>query len=313
MKSYKTKRTEKGNSLIAFPEDYSVIDLETTGLDPKYCNIIEFAALKVRNNKVVDSFQSFVNIGFPLDDFIIELTGITDEMLANAPKIEVALKSFINFVGDDVLIGHNINFDINFIYDSLQKYQNKFFSNSFVDTLRLCRRLLPELNHHRLRDMKSYFSISTTIEHRALEDCQTCLSVFYACKELSVERYGSVESFLHRVNKSKYYNRIDIKSILPEENDYDTSGPLYRKECVFTGALQKLSRKDAMQIVVNQGGLIKSSVTKNTNYLILGDLDFCKSIKDGKSSKQKRAEMLKLKGQDIDIISEQLFYDMIGI
>ena len=70
-------------------------------------------------------------------------------------------------------------------------------------------------------------------------------------------------------------------------------------------------RKEAMQKVVNLGGLVGDSVTKKTNYLILGNNDYCKSIKDGKSSKQKKAEELKLKGYDIEVISENVFYDML--
>ena len=72
-----------------------------------------------------------------------------------------------------------------------------------------------------------------------------------------------------------------------------------------------MTRKTAMQMVVDLGGLVGNSVTKKTNYLILGNNDYCSSIKDGKSSKQKKAESLKLSGNDIEIISENVFYDML--
>ena len=81
--------------------------------------------------------------------------------------------------------------------------------------------------------------------------------------------------------------------------------------CVFTGTLEKMSRKDAMQLVVDFGGSVGDNVTKKTNYLILGNNDFCQSIKDGKSNKQKKAEDLILKGHDIEILSENVFYDLV--
>ena len=84
------------------------------------------------------------------------------------------------------------------------------------------------------------------------------------------------------------------------------------KPACLRETLEKMARKDAMQIVVDLGGLVGNSVTKKTNYLILGNNDYCSSIKGGKSSKQKKAESLKLAGNDIEIISENVFYDMIS-
>ena len=84
------------------------------------------------------------------------------------------------------------------------------------------------------------------------------------------------------------------------------------KHCVFTGTLERMARKQAMQIVADLGGINENSVTKKTNYLILGNNDYCKTIKDGKSNKQKQAEAYKLQGQDIEIIPETVFYDMLG-
>lgn len=81
--------------------------------------------------------------------------------------------------------------------------------------------------------------------------------------------------------------------------------------CVFTGTLERMTRKEVMQIVVDLGGINGNSVTAKTNYLILGNNDYCPLIKDGKSNKQKKAEELKLKGKDIEILTENVFYDMI--
>lgn len=105
---------------------------------------------------------------------------------------------------------------------------------------------------------------------------------------------------------------VSAKDIVTDKTDFDETHPLFGKLCVFTGTLEKMLRKDAMQLVVDFGGSVGNSVTKKTNYLILGNNDYCPLIKDGKSTKQKKAEELKLAGSDIEIISENVFYDMIS-
>lgn len=114
------------------------------------------------------------------------------------------------------------------------------------------------------------------------------------------------------IAKPNTKSNLSAKDIVTEKTDFDETHPLFGKTCVFTGTLEKMARKDAMQIVVDLGGLVGNSVTKKTNYLILGNNDYCSSIKGGKSSKQKKAESLKLAGNDIEIISENVFYDMIS-
>ena len=111
---------------------------------------------------------------------------------------------------------------------------------------------------------------------------------------------------------AKQSSSLDARDIVTSNAEFDETHPLFDKLCVFTGTLEKMARKDAMQAVVDLGGKVANSVTKKTNYLILGNNDYCSTIKDGKSSKQKKAESLKLAGNDIEIISENVFYDMIS-
>ena len=102
------ERDYKGRSLLDFPNSYVVIDVETTGLDPTYDKIIEIGALKVENGTLVDTFSTLVNPGVPVDDFITQLTGITNDDLASAPALDSALSAFSNFIGDSILVGHNV-------------------------------------------------------------------------------------------------------------------------------------------------------------------------------------------------------------
>ena len=109
----------------------------------------------------------------------------------------------------------------------------------------------------------------------------------------------------------KYSNGIHIRDIVPNNVAINENSMFYGKQVVFTGALEKMLRKDAMQIVVNLGGQLSGNVTKKTNYLILGDNSYNAILKGEKSSKHRRAEKLKLEGQDIEIIDEKTFYDIL--
>lgn len=113
---------------------------------------------------------------------------------------------------------------------------------------------------------------------------------------------------------SKYHGgkNIDINSITPTTVDIDEDSFFYGRHVVFTGKLEKMIRRDAMQLVVNLGGVLDKNVTKQTNYLILGNNDYNAILKGEKSSKQKKVERLKLEGQDIEIIDELTFYDLLN-
>lgn len=311
-RSVYTGREQKGNSLLTFPDDFTIIDLETTGLDPTFDEIIEVGAIRVRNGDVTDTFNSLVKPEKEVDAFITEITGITNEMLADAPSISEIFPDFLSFVSNDIIVGHNVNFDINFVYDTNSKLYNQYFSNSFTDTLRLSRRLLPELEHHRLKDLINHFEIDIERQHRSLDDCRATLECYNKLKSLAVEKYDTLDNF-YIENKSKCKKRLDLSQIKTAVTEFDEDNPFFEKVCVFTGVLEKMKRSDAAQLVVDLGGICGNSVTKKTNYLILGNNDYCPTIRDGKSTKQKKAEELKLKGNDIEIISENTFYDMLNI
>lgn len=296
-------REHKGTSLLEFPEDFVVIDLETTGLDPKYDEIIEIAALKVKNGKIIDSFESLANPMCEIDEFITELTGITNEQLEQAPLLNDIFPTALDFIGNSIVIGHNINFDINFLYDKSEELLDKPFQNNYIDTMRLSRNLFPNFNHHRLIDLVERFGISDSVCHRAFSDASDTLKCYEYMKNFAAE--NSVQ-FLR--DKYKY---VSAKDIGKEDGFEDTTSPLWGKCAVFTGKLEKMSRKEAMQTVVNIGGICADSVTKETNFLVLGNLDYCSSIKDGKSSKHKKAEDLILKGYDVCILSENIFYEIV--
>lgn len=191
----KVIRDLKGKSLIEDLSDYTVVDIETTGMDWNFCNILEISSLKVRNKKIVGEFSELINPHEPIPYFIRNLTGITDEMVYNAPDLEEVLIKFKDFLKQDIIVGHNVNFDVNFLYDNFMNVFNEPLKNSFVDTLRISRKLLPELEHHKLDNLIDYYSIKTRDKHRALNDCILTNEVYIDMCKTVYEKYDNWDNF----------------------------------------------------------------------------------------------------------------------
>ena len=177
------ERKFKGQSLFAFPDDYTVIDIETNGLTTGVCEIIEVSALKFRGEILQDSFSTLIKPTERISWFITNLTGITDRMVENAPNITEVMQKFYDFIGKDILIGHNVHFDVNFLYDNLWLHNGLVLDNSFVDTLRLARKALPHLTNHKQATIAEYYGISTDGAHRALRDCEICNACYLNLKK----------------------------------------------------------------------------------------------------------------------------------
>jgi len=260
-------RENKGHSVLKSLSDYVVIYIETTGLDPYWDEIIEIAALRVKNNIIVDNFQSLVNPSEEIDDFITDLTGITNDMLLNAPKIEDVLSMFVEYVGANTIIAHNANFDINFLYDNCNEHLNIDFSNDFIDTMRLSRLMFKNFSRHTLQELARQFNMSQNIEHRALSDA----NVTYKCYDY-MKKYAT-ENSIDFNSLKKYSSQVRAKDITTQKVDFDEATLTFGKQFVFTGTLEKMTRKKAMQYVVDMGGSCGDNVTMNTNYLVLGNND----------------------------------------
>ena len=300
---------DKGKSLLEFPECFTVVDIETTGLDAAYSEIIEIAAIKYADCNQVATFSKLVKPSEPIDDFITNLTGITNDMLSSASSINEVLPDFLAFVGEDVVIGHNVNFDVNFIYDNCELLGLSRFANNFVDTMRIARKLMPEMKNHKLETISNALNVTHESAHRALSDCETTAACYFSIRNMVLEKYGTFEEF----TKQHSGKQISAKDITTTVTDFDTEHPLYGKVCCFTGALDNMVRKDAMQLVADLGGSCSDSVTKKTNYLVLGNTDYCTNVKGNKTSKTLKAEKAKLAGQDIEIMSENIFFEMVGV
>ena len=252
------KRKYKGKSLIDFPQEYCIVDLETTGFSPNYDSIIEIGAIKYKNNMIVDKFDTLVQLESE-DDFIPNciqnINNITDEMLENSGEIPInAISKFNDFIGQSIIVGHNANFDINFLYDAYQKYLKKPMTNNFVDTLRIFRKLYPDLKHHRLKDLCSLYNLINIDEHRSIGDCRVTGDGFQKLYKEVLEKYKTVENFRKAFNsKARTINRKAIREA--ESVIKDPESPIYQKFCVITGKLSKFEcKEDAYGIINGIGG-----------------------------------------------------------
>jgi len=300
----------KGNSLLEFVEDYCIIDIETTGYIPYLDEIIELGAIRVREGAITDTFATLIHTDKILDEYIIELTGITNEMVAEAPYTNNILPEFIDFISDDIILAHNANFDINFIYDVSLKILEKQFDNNFIDTLRLSRRILTEHNTHRLEYLKTIYKLNDKRSHRAEDDCVSAYNLYNLlkceCENRQIDLNACSKNF------KKYYPKISAKDIVVNDGVLiDEEHIFFDKVCVFTGTLEKMPRKEAMQSVVNLGGKCGDRITRETDYLIMGKQDYSKFANGNKSSKTIKAKKLIEDGQPIQIISEFEFYQYI--
>ncbi|WEG11586.1 PolC-type DNA polymerase III [Pullulanibacillus sp. KACC 23026] len=151
---------------------YVVFDVETTGLSAVYNKIIELAAVKIKNGDIIERFERFSNPHEPLSQTIIDLTGITDDMIANAPEIDEVLRDFHEFVGDAILVAHNAQFDMGFLNTGYIKMGLDKSPNPVIDTLELARFLYPDMKNHRLNTLCKAFNIDLTQHHRAIYDTE---------------------------------------------------------------------------------------------------------------------------------------------
>lgn len=165
---------------LTMVDSFVCIDLETTGLNPKRDKIIEIGAVKVERGQIVDLFETFVNPHRKLEERIVQLTGITDEDLSGAPDMAQVLPQVLAFIGEDILLGHSILFDYSFLKKAAVDQKMKF-ERLGVDTLKIARKFLPELESRSLDFLCQHYQIPHRA-HRALEDAKATAALYQILK-----------------------------------------------------------------------------------------------------------------------------------
>ncbi|WP_188205842.1 PolC-type DNA polymerase III [Alkalibacillus aidingensis] len=187
---------------------YIVFDVETTGLSATYDKIIELAAVKVYQGEIIDRFERFANPHQKLSQTTIDLTGITDDMVKDAPEIEEVMADFHDWCQDDVLVAHNASFDIGFINAAYQRMEIPKVTNPVIDTLELARFLYPELKNHRLNTLCKHLNIELTQHHRAIYDAEATGYLLWSLVKSAAEKDINNHQELNRhVGEGDAYKR----------------------------------------------------------------------------------------------------------
>ena len=176
-------------------QSFVIFDIETTGLSPLKDEIIEIGAVKVEKGLITSQYRSFINPGFSIPYRISNLTGITDEMVKDAPNIGEVLGKFLDFCGNSVLVAHNAKFDTGFLKSAGKKVNIKI-KNPILDTLALSRLALPNLKRHRLNNIVKHFGINLENHHRALDDA-----------------YATAEAFLKLISIGKTLGALELEDL----------------------------------------------------------------------------------------------------
>lgn len=172
---------------------FVVTDTETTGLSPVTSNLIEIAAVKVRNGEVIDSWQQLINPERSIPQRISQMTGITTAMVFDQPTAGEVLPGFLDFLEDGVLVAHNLTFDERFIQAELIRNGFSPVKNPTLCTLRLARRLLPSLPRHDLGTVGKHFGLTNRARHRALGDAEVTAGALIRFLERISANYGIEE------------------------------------------------------------------------------------------------------------------------
>ena len=202
-----------------FDVPFCTLDLETTGGSPNNCEITEVGAVKHRGGSQIGTFQTLVDPGMEIPPSITVLTGITQAMVVDAPRIEEVLPALLEFIGDSVVVGHNVRFDLRFLNAAAERLGYGALPNKWVDTAALSRRLIrPEVRNLKLRTLAAHFRSPVTPNHRALEDARATAHVFHAL----LERVGTMGVtnlddllLLPRARGSAHYSKMRLTEGLP--------------------------------------------------------------------------------------------------
>lgn len=312
------KKIKCSKNQISFSADYILLDVETTGLN-EFDEIIEVAALRVVNHEVVETFSSLVNpcdtqitrhwvdaggkvrykiegnkgelIFNPVTRTIQNLTGITNEMLIDAPHGAEVFPKLCALLGNEIIVGCRTSFDMKFVGQAFEKYCNTSFDNKYIDIQSLAKRLCFDLNDYKLTTMATYFSIDYQA-HRAKSDCICTKKVFECLRKVAEEKFGSVKGFEECVASG---SSLDL--ILPSQSAQIESF-FVGNTFFFAGRFEWMDKKAIQQELVNKGAILSKNMNSRVKYVVV--------------SHNAKVDSLRSKiTKEVTVVSEEELYDML--
>ena len=240
-------------------EEFVVFDIETTGLNSHTNKIIEIGAVKIKAGRIIDRYSQLINPGISILYHITEITSITNEQVANQPKIDEVIGKFVEFIGDAVLVAHNAPFDMGFIKRDIKEYLNIDLESSVIDTLQMARDLFPDFKKYGLGDLNKALGLALEKHHRAVDDSQATANMFIIFLEKYKEK--GIE-YLKDINKGFEVNvkKQSLKNIMVQVKTQEGLKNMYK--LVSKGHIKYFGNKKAR--------IPKSVLKENREGLIVG-------------------------------------------
>jgi len=183
--------------------EFVIFDLETTGFDKEKDRITEIGAVRIRNGQITDEFMTFVNPGILIPSNVTALNGISDETVKDAPFEAEIIPIFLDFIKDAVLVAHNADFDMGMLKAAAYR-QGILITNTYIDTVPIARKLMPELENHKLNTVAAACGYGDFDHHRACDDAKVLSQIFIKfTQKLNIENISGLNSTLSGVNAKK--------------------------------------------------------------------------------------------------------------
>jgi len=286
--------------------EFSVIDVETTGLSAKTNRVIEIGLVKVRNYKIVERYETLINPGSYIPGFISQLTGITDDDVANAPFFSDIVEDLKQFIGETIISGHNLSFDSSFIkYEFFRNGEEPLY-NEQVCTLKLARRIFPNLKSKSLSSVTKHLKLRNKSAHRALGDAEVTARILIKIikqlkKESKVETLGDLLKFQKSSTAGK---TVKIKESLREDISSLPNAPgVYyfinnRGKVIYVGKAKSLRDRirsyfssaapKKAKIIITQAKSLKIEITNTELTALISEAESIKKINPRHNSQLKK-------------------------
>lgn len=303
----------------------AAIDFETANSNRD--SICSVGLVTYNNGEVTQEIYSLIKpIDAYFDSYNTFIHGITYEDVKNAPRFDQKWDELFSALEDHVLIAHNAVFDISCLRHTLEASDISFPHLKYNCTRNIAKKYWPGLPSYRLYHVANAHLGLEFKHHNALEDAKAAGFIFHkVVSNLGVSTHDELVESLNlvngelftggykpaRINKKNKVPGSDFKELLAQSDDFDISHQFFGANVAFTGTLQSMTRKEAAQMVINLGGSFEKGITKKTNYLVMGDQDFSRFTDGYKSSKLIKAENHIKNGQNLEIIPEKDFVELI--
>ncbi|USL27990.1 exonuclease domain-containing protein [Priestia megaterium] len=305
--------------MTAEMKSFVAFDFETANRNRH--SICSVGMVFVEDGKVIDTIYELINPQEEFDFYNISIHGIEPKDVEGAPTFTEFYELNRDKFSDRLFVAHYLPFDGYALRDALVRSHLVPVNKRFLCSYQLAKKLLPAQSSYNLKFLCEQYNIPLLQHHNALDDAKACANLFLALttefgikNEEILTQASSIVAGTYSLDgfRSSYVKgsgSIDFSAIEINE-DADQTHPFYERNIVFTGTLGAYKRKEAAQLVAERGGTPQKSVTKTTNYIVMGEFENT-MLNGNKSSKLVKAESLISKGADLEIISEDEFLKML--